>query len=45
MRDQNNGNNQLNSERESHNERVEKLANLGKTKRVKWREKRRYRTI
>lgn len=45
MNDQKNGNNQLNSERESFNDRVEKKAMLGKSKKVAWDKKRRNRTI
>lgn len=45
MNEQKNGNNQLNTERENFNDRVEKKALLGKTKRIAWFKKRRNRTI
>ena len=45
MNNQNNGNNQLNTERENFNDRVGKKAMLGKTKKVAWDNKRRNRTI
>lgn len=45
MNQQKNGNNQLNAEREQFNDRVEKKAFMGKTKKVAWNKKRRNRTI
>jgi len=45
MSNQKNGNDQLNTNREGVNERVKKLKGLGNTKGVKWREKRRHRSI
>lgn len=45
MNQQNNGNNQLNTERENFNDRVDKKAMLGKSKKVAWNKKRRNRTI
>ena len=45
MNTQNNGNSQLNSERENFNCRVGKKLILGKTKKVAWDSKRRNRTI
>jgi len=41
----NNGNNQINNTRESFNEKVSKLSILGKTKKVQWEDKRRFRSI
>ena len=43
--DQQNGNTQLNSERSNFNRKVSVLSILGKTKKVQWDGKRRYRTI
>lgn len=43
--DQQNGNSQLNSERSSFNRKVAGLFILGKTKKVQWDSRRRYRTI
>ena len=43
--EKNNGNSQLNNTRESFNEKVSKLSILGKTKKVQWENKRRYRSI
>jgi len=43
--DQQNGNTQLNSDRNAFNHKVSRLAMLGQTKKVKWSDKRRYRNI
>jgi len=43
--EKNNGNSQLNNARESFNEKVSKLSILGKTKKVQWENKRRFRSI
>ena len=43
--DQSNGNAQINSERTNFNRKVSVLSILGKTKKVQWDGKRRYRTI
>ena len=40
-----NGNTQLNTDRNTFNQRVGRLAMLGQTKKVKWSDKRRYRNI
>jgi len=45
MNTQNNGNNQLNTERENFNNRVGKKAILGRSKKIAWNQKRRNRTI
>ena len=45
MKNQNNGNEQLNSIRNDYNERVAAKKNLGNTPRVYWNDKRRFRTI
>ncbi len=42
---QNNGNTQLNDSRNNFNDKVSKLSLLGKSKKVKWSDKRRYRNI
>jgi hypothetical protein len=42
---QNNGNTQLNDNRNNFNDKVSKLSLLGKSKKVKWSDKRRYRNI
>ena len=42
---QSNGNTQLNTDRNTFNQRVSRLAMLGQTKKVKWSDKRRYRNI
>ncbi len=42
---QNNGNTQLNNDRNNFNDKVSKLSLLGKSKKVKWSDKRRYRNI
>ena len=42
---QNNGNTQLNNDRNNFNNKVSKLSLLGKSKKVKWSDKRRYRNI
>ena len=44
-KEQRNGNTQLNSERESVNNRISKLKHLGQSKRVQWDTKRSNRTI
>ena len=44
-KEQRNGNTQLNSERESVNNRISKLKYLGQSKRVQWDTKRSNRTI
>jgi hypothetical protein len=41
----NNGNQQINHTRESFNEKVSKLSILGKSKKIKWDDKRRFRSI
>ena len=43
--DQQNGNTQLNSEREQFNNRVSNKLFMGRTQRVIWNDRRRYRTI
>ena len=43
--DQQNGNTQLNDVRDEYNQRISKLAYLGKAKRHAWDDKRRNRTI
>ena len=43
--DQQNGNTQLNAERNSLNRRVEKFSMLSRTKKVRWESMRRHRTI
>jgi len=45
MKNQNNGNVQLNSERESINNRINSLQIIGNSKRVLWAQKRRFRSI
>ena len=40
-----NGNNQLNTERENVNKRVNQLTFFGRTKRNQWNQRRRFRTI
>jgi hypothetical protein len=45
MTKQSNGNPQLNSERDNQNNRTEKKAMLGKTKKVAWDKQRRNRSI
>ena len=45
MKKPSNGNTQLNNNRDDHNNRVEKLAMLGKTKKVAWDKSRRNRSI
>ncbi len=42
---QNNGNTKLNDSRNNFNDKVSKLSLLGKSKKVKWSDKRRYRNI
>ena len=42
---QNNGNTQLNTDRNNLNQRVSKLAYLGKSSKVQWSDKRRFRKI
>ena len=42
---QNNGNTQLNNDRNNLNEKISKLSFLGKSSKVKWSDKRRYRNI
>lgn len=42
---QNNGNTQLNNDRNNFNDKVSKLSLLGKSKKIKWSDKRRYRNI
>lgn len=42
---QNNGNTQLNNDRNNFNDKVSKLKILGNSKKVKWSDKRRYRNI
>ena len=42
---QNNGNTQLNNDRNNFNDKDSKLSLLGKSKKVKWSDKRRYRNI
>ena len=44
-KEQNNGNTQLNKERESFNDRVNRFSVLGKTKNVQWDASRRHRNI
>jgi hypothetical protein len=41
----NNGNQQINNTRESFNEKVSKLSILGKSKKIQWEDKRRFRSI
>lgn len=43
--DQSNGNTQLNNERSNFNRKVSVLSMMGKTKKVQWDSRRRYRTI
>ena len=43
--EQQNGNIQLNAERDNFNKKVERLSMLGKTKKIKWSDRRRYRNI
>ena len=42
---QNNGNTQLNNDRNNLNQKISKLSFLGKSSKVKWSDKRRYRNI
>ena len=42
---QNNGNTQLNNDRNNLNAKISKLSFLGKSSKVKWSDKRRYRNI
>ena len=42
---QNNGNTQLNNDRNNLNQKISKLSLLGNSKKVKWSDKRRYRNI
>ena len=42
---QNNGNTQLNNDRNNFNDKVSKLSYLGKSSKIKWSDKRRYRNI
>ena len=42
---QNNGNTQLNNDRNNFNQKISKLSLLGNSKKVKWSDKRRYRNI
>lgn len=42
---QNNGNTQLNNDRNNFNNKVSKLSYLGNSSKVKWSDKRRYRNI
>jgi len=44
-KEQKNGNTQLNKERESFNDRVNRFSVLGKTKKVQWDASRRHRNI
>ena len=43
--EQSNGNTQLNNARDEYNQRLSKLAYLGKAKRLAWADKRRNRTL
>ena len=43
--EQQNGNTRLNTDRNAFNQKVSRLAMLGKTKKVIWSDKRRYRNI
>ncbi len=43
--EQQNGNTQLNLDRNAFNQKVSRFLMLGKTKKVKWSDKRRYRNI
>ncbi len=45
MGNQNNGNTQLNSDRNDLNQKISKLRMLGNSAKVKWSDKRRYRNI
>lgn len=45
MESQNNGNTQLNTDRNSLNQKISKLRMLGNSKKVKWSDKRRFRNI
>ena len=45
VNDQQNGNTQINSERNNFNRKVSVLSILGKTKKVQWDAKRRYQNI
>ena len=45
MESQNNGNTQLNNDRNNLNQKISRLGLLGKSKKVKWSDKRRYRNI
>ena len=43
--EQQNGNTQLNTDRNAFNQKVSRLSMLGKTKKVKWSDKRRWRNV
>jgi hypothetical protein len=43
--EQQNGNTQLNNERNNFNKKVGRLSILGQTKKIKWSDRRRYRNI
>lgn len=45
MESQNNGNTQLNTDRNDLNQKISKLKMLGSSKKVKWSDKRRFRNI
>ncbi len=45
MESQNNGNTQLNIDRNDLNQKISKLKMLGSSKKVKWSDKRRFRNI
>ena len=45
MESQNNGNTQLNTDRNDLNQKISKLKMLGNSKKVKWSDKRRFRNI
>ena len=45
MESQNNGNTQLNTDRNDLNQKINKLKMLGNSKKVKWSDKRRFRNI
>jgi hypothetical protein len=45
MESQNNGNTQLNTDRNDLNQKINKLKMLGSSKKVKWSDKRRFRNI
>ena len=45
MESQNNGNTQLNTDRNDLNQKISKLKTLGSSKKVKWSDKRRFRNI